>query len=190
MRGLDLLSALEFTRLRKDRDAVKRVIGSLPEEDRALLANPSSSPPYLVRATRWYPFALQCRLLHAIADELAGGELDVLFEAGKHQARRDVPTVFQPMLKLRQPGWLVSLGTRVWRLYHDRGRWELERTPGELIARLLDHPEADEAFCVAFSGWVTGALELSGATEVVSSHPVCQARGGQACVHTVRWSVG
>jgi hypothetical protein len=187
-RGLNVLAALDFARRRGGRDVISRVLKHLPEADLQLLTGGEGRMGTSLHATHWYPFALQCRLLRALDTELGKGDFSLLYDVGSHMARRDVPRVFRGLIKVGRPGWILELGTRMWRYYHDRGRWQLERTPVSVIATLQEHPDADEAFCETFQGWAQAVLEMSGATDIQGGHPACAARGAPHCVFTVRWS--
>jgi hypothetical protein len=181
LRGFGVLNSLRFAQSRFGQEALAEVLRHLtPEDQRTVVA---------LRKTHWYPFALHCRVLRAVDVALGAGDHELLYELGRSSAQRDFPTLFRPLMRLGQPGWIFEYSTKLWRFYHGEGRWEIERTPRELIARLLDFEEADAAFCVSFVGYVTAALELCGATEVEGSHPACKATGAMTCVYTVRWSV-
>jgi predicted hydrocarbon binding protein len=188
-RGMNPLAALAFVRATEGAEGMARVLSRL-REDELLLLGASEHSRRKLSARSWIPFRLQCRLLRAIDDELGEGDLALLFEVGRYMGSHDVPRAFRPFLRLGNPGWIVEVATRLWRYYHDRGRWQLERSPVSIICTLHDHPEADVAFCQTFTGWLTGALEVSGAVDVLVDHPVCHARGANNCVFTVRWRDG
>lgn len=188
-RGLNPLGALAYVRHVGGAEAIAQVLGRLREDDLVLLGAAGDITGRRLTATSWVPFKLQVRLLRAIDQSLGEGDLSTLFEVGRFMGSRDVPRVFRPFLRLGNPGWIMSLSTRLWRYYHDRGRWELSRSPVSVLATLFDHPESDEAFCATFMGWLTGALEVSGGVDVRVDHPVCHARGGSKCVFTARWAV-
>ena len=103
-------------------------------------------------------------------------------------AERDLPAMFRSLVKLGHPGWIIDAGTLLWRVFHREGSWKLDRSAGELIARLEGLTESDEAYCATFQGWISRGMELSGASDLRVYHPVCQARGGNQCVFTGRWS--
>lgn len=187
-RGLNVLAALSYAHKRGGREALAEVFALLDERDLAILSGGDRRYGSKLVATRWYPFALQCRLLRAIDAALGNGDLELLFEVGYYMAGRDLPRVFRPLMRVGNPGWILAVHGRMWSYYHDRGRWQLERTPVSLIATLHDHREADEAFCRTFIGWITAALEYSGARDVDGAHPACAARGAPHCVFTVRFS--
>lgn len=180
VRGTGILNSLHFAHARGGSGAVIDVASRLSEADHVALRG--------MKRTAWYPFALHCRVLRAVDLELGAGDHTLLFDLGYHSASQDFPRVFRPLMRVGRPGWMLDVATRLWRVFHGEGQWHLERSPHAIIARLEGWAEADEAFCASFVGYVTAALELSGAHDVEGSHPTCKARGAPHCVFTVRWS--
>jgi predicted hydrocarbon binding protein len=180
------LAALKYVRATAGTEGIAQVLAGMREDELVLLGASEHSPRKL-SARSWVPFRLQARLLRAIDAAFGDEETTVLFEVGRFMGSHDVPLAFRPFLRLGNPGWIMEVATRLWRYYHDRGHWVLERTPYTMMCTLHDHPESDVAFCETFQGWITGALEVSGAHQVEVHHPVCHARGAQNCVFTVRW---
>ncbi|MCP4499691.1 MAG: hypothetical protein GY822_06975 [Deltaproteobacteria bacterium] len=160
-----------------------KILELLPQKDLTILVGENK-----LKSSTWVPFQLQGRLLQAIDQVMGEGDHRLLFEVGTFMAQRDVPRAFRPLLRLGNPGWIVTVGTRMWRTYHSEGWWEVERSRHAIIATLHDHHENHGAFCATFGGWVSGAVELSGGKDVMFDHPICRARGGPHCVITGRWS--
>jgi hypothetical protein len=192
VRGTGILNSLHYVRQTAGRDGVKAVSRRLAEADLARIDG--------MRRTKWYPFALHCRVLRAVDAELGsraeltatdGGRSDdfpMLHDLGYHSASQDFPTLFKPAYRMGRPGWILEVATRLWRVFHGEGRWEIERLPNQIVARQHDWDEPDEAFCASFVGYVTALLELSGAHDVDAGHVACAALGAPHCVFTVRWS--
>jgi len=181
-KGMNPLAALAYVRKEGDTDALAKVLQKLPQKDLDILVGQKK-----LTASTWVPFSLQARLLQSIDDVMGEGDHHLLFDVGRFMSGRDIPRAFRPLLKLGNPGWVVSVATRMWRTYHSEGWFEVERTKTALIATLHDHEENHPAFCATFTGWVTGAIEISGGKDVLFDHPVCRARGGAQCVFTGRW---
>jgi hypothetical protein len=192
VRGTGILNSLHFVRQRAGREAVQAVSRRLSEADLERIEG--------MRRTTWYPFALHCRVLRAVDAELGprldatqgdsglGREFPMLHELGYHSASQDFPTFFRPAYRMGRPGWILEVATKLWRVFHGDGRWEIERMPFSIVARLTDWAEPDDAFCASFVGYVTALLELSGAHDVEGDHIACAAHGAPHCVFTVRWS--
>ena len=187
-RGLNVLAALAYARSRGGRDVMQRIFERLEPEDIELLSQRKTALGP-IRTSDWFPFQMHCRLLRAIDAELGDGDLGLLEEVGDFMAERDIRRVFRPFLRAGNPGWVFEFARRMWGTYHDRGRWQIERTPLSLLATLHDHPETDEAFCRTFVAWTCTTLRLSGAVNVVGDHPACRARGAQNCVFTCHWEL-
>lgn len=181
-RGMNPLAALSFVRETKGATQLENVLKALSEEDIEVLTGQTE-----LKSNHWIPFMVHGRLLETIDQVCGTGDYATLFDVGRHMSARDVPRFFRPLIKLGNPGWILEVSTRLWRMYHNKGYWEVQRTPVTILATLNDHEECHEAFCHTFVGWLTGALELSGGYDVMVDHPVCQARGAPKCVFTARW---
>ncbi len=182
-RGMNPLAALSYVRETKGPRYIEKVLQSMSAEDLRFLAGGQQ-----INSKQWIPFMVHAHLLEAIDRECGVGNSALLFEVGRHMSARDVPRFFRPLIRLGNPGWIVEVATRLWRTYHNKGIWTIQRTPMTILATLNSHAECHEAFCLTFVGWLTGALELSGGYDVLVDHPVCQTRGAPSCVYTARWT--
>lgn len=180
LRGFGLMNSLAFAEYTAGSGGIPAVLALLGDADQATLSS--------IRRTRWYPFALHCRLLRAVDMALGTGDLSLLWQLGRFSAGLDMPRLFRPLLRLGRPGWMFDVATRMWRFYHREGVWTIERTPRELVTKLTQFDEADDAFCASLLGYVSAALEMSGANDVEGTHLACKARGAPNCIFTVRWS--
>jgi predicted hydrocarbon binding protein len=180
VRGFGVLNSMHFVHTHHGGTGVKRVLARLGERDLTTVDT--------MERFAWYPFALHCRVLRAVDVALGSGDFTLLYDVGKHAASRDWPRLFRPILRLGKPGWMLDVATKVWRVFHGEGTWHLERTKYEIVARLDGWREPDPAYCASFVGYMTAALELSGATEVDATHALCAAHGAPHCVYTVRFS--
>jgi len=179
VRGFGILNSMHFAHQRFGSHGVERTLAHLGERDLVTVDT--------LRSLSWYPFALHCRVLRAVDRAHGDGDLALLFDLGKHSAARDWPRLFRPALKIGRPGWMLDVATSLWRVFHGEGRWTLERTKYEIVARHEEWREPDEAYCASFIGYMTAALELSGAVDVAATHVLCAARGAPHCVYTVRF---
>jgi predicted hydrocarbon binding protein len=187
-RGQNPRSALAFVNHQGGAFHLARVLERLSPDDRAVLGVDGSEGARPVGADDWIPFVVQARLLRAIDAVLGRGDLTLLPEVGRFMANRDIPSLFRPLLRAGKTGWIITVATRVWRMYHSHGAWDVHRAKESVLATLVDHPEVDEAFCATFLGWLEGALEVSGGVDVRGEHVVCAARGARNCVFTVSWT--
>ena len=182
-RGMNPLAALSYVRESKGPQYIEKVLQSMAPEDLKFLAGENQ-----IHSKQWYPFMVHANLLEAIDRECGIGNSALLFDVGRHMSARDVPRFFRPLIRLGNPGWIMEVATRLWRTYHNKGFWSVQRTPVTILATLNGHAECHDAFCLTFVGWLTGALEHSGGYDVLVDHPVCQTRGAPNCVFTARWS--
>lgn len=184
-RGLNPLAAMSYVVEHGGKDAVARVLGRLAKEDLDLLLHDDGS--FRITDRDWVPFFVHARLLRAIDAELGYGDLAILPEVGTYMAKRDLPKVFGPILRLGNPGWIFIVATKAWRSYHDKGRWEVERTQSSFVATLRGHPDFDEAFCRTLRGWLHVTIPNSKNRTVKTAHPACRTRGAPHCIFTVQW---
>jgi|GEM_PF-1319590 len=182
------LAAVAYVRDVGGPQLVPQVLALLPPGDLAALRVPPGAPTQLaLTPSMWVPFHAQCHLLRAVDVVMGQGDLALLPEVGRFMAEHDIARFFRAVLRLGNPGWVMELSSRMWRTYHDRGRWTVDRTPVSVMCALYEHPEADEAFCLTFQGWMERALELGNARNVRVDHPVCVARGALRCVMDASW---
>jgi hypothetical protein len=187
-RGQNARSALAFVEHHGGRAELARVLARMIDDDRTILGVDGAPGARPIDADAWLPFSVQARLLRTIDAVSGRGDLTLLPEVGRFMAGRDIPTLFRPFLRAGRTGWIIQVATRVWRMYHSHGKWQVVRARNSVIATLVDHPESDAAFCATFGGWVEGALELSGGLDVGSEHPACAARGAAQCVFIASWT--
>ena len=166
-------------------EAVSRVLGRLPIADLGILIHYDGR--FRISERDWVPFKLHARLLRAIDDELGYGDLAILQEVGHFMAERDLPRVFAPIVRIGNPGWIFVVATKMWRSYHDKGWWEVERTKNSVIGTLRGHHEFDEAFCRTLRGWLHVTMPNGKTRRVKTGHPACRARGAPHCIFTASW---
>ena len=117
------------------------------------------------------------------ADRLLGKDDNSLcFEMGRFAAGWHLNSFHKLFLRFTNPHWLVDKGGDLWRHYHDSGRWTMEpKEPGRIRAHRHDFAVVDAGFCMNLQGWLTGAVELTGARDIKVIEPTCTARGGAEC---------
>lgn len=161
-------------------DAIEHVLEALPMDDQRVLRGAT--------AVGWYP-AAPVMSFHRKLDELYGrGDLSLCLDVGKFSAEWTLNAVLKMVLRLRTPNWLMERSTSLWERFHDSGRWELQHNgPVPLLAQLHDFEVRDSAFCVRFSGWLHGAIALTGGKEPEVAHPKCVCTGDPYCQFEGSW---
>ncbi len=179
-KGTVFESARLFTERQFGPDAVDRVLSSLSDEDRQVLA--------AVSTISWCPVEPVLRYHHAM-DRLCGtGDLSTCFQAGRFSASWAMSTVLKLFLRFRSPVWLIERATSVWGRYHDTGRWEIHASGDRRMQGTLhDFAVRDPAFCARLRGWLLGAVEITGGKRATVSESRCVCRGHDACTFAVVW---
>ena len=161
-------------------DAPDRVLSELSSEDRECLSG--------VNALGWYPVEPILRYHHALDRIYGKGDLSVCEQAGRFSAGWAMNNVLKMFLRFRSPTWMLERATSVWGRYHDTGRWEISSpSAGRLQGDLYDFGVRDRAFCARLRGWLAGATELTGGTNVAVFETQCACRGADHCTFTSTW---
>jgi hypothetical protein len=89
---------------------------------------------------------------------------------------------------LTKPEFLMKRVATLWRQFNDEGSMELlsmDRQSMQLEVRGVGEPHA--LFCASITGWCREVVRASGASNPVSKHVSCIARGQMRCVWEVRY---
>ena len=161
-------------------DAPERVLQQLPRDDQELLR--------AVTAIGWYPVEPVLRYHHALDRMFGSGDYALCEQAGRFSAGWAMNSVLKMFLRFRTPTWLVERATSVWGRYHDTGHWRISSNiPQRLQGDLLDFAVRDRAFCARLSGWLAGAIELTGGQDVNVVEKQCVMRGAECCSFVSTW---
>lgn len=139
-------------------------------------------------AIGWYPLALWARLVHELDDVHGAGDNALVVQLGRYEAERDITIIYRAMFRLLNPATIIEKTTEYWKKFHDTGRWEMKRiSDKEIEGRLYEWGIVDYALCRELVGYLSRALELVGAKNVIFEHPICRAKGGDHCYFRARW---
>lgn len=163
-------------------EGLQRFAAKLSPEAREALLRPAL-------ASAWVSFAPMFEIEQAMIRELMGGDASQFKALAMALARRDVPTIYQFVLRVAGPGLVLK---RLSVMYTSRVR------PGNLVAERLNDREAIgrlEGGVIPYytcehnvAGWICVGLELAGARDVVVKQASCVHRGDASCRWSVRWS--
>jgi hypothetical protein len=162
-------------------EGLQRFASQLSSEAREALLRPPL-------ASSWVSFAPMFEIEQAMIRELMGGDPSQFKTLAMDLARRDVPTIYQFVLRVAGPGLVLK---RLSVMYSSRVR------PGNLIAERLNDREAVgrlEGGVIPYytcehnvAGWICVGLELAGAKDVDVRQVSCVHRGDASCRWSVRW---
>ncbi len=180
--GSIFTSARMFARDRFGEAAEARCLAALAPEDRRLLDS--------IGPEGWHPTA-PVLLFHRQLDMLYGfGDLAMCRELGRYSAQWALNSFLRLFLRFRTPQWLFDRAGTLWSRYHDSGSWLLSPSaPGRIHGQLRDFEVVDRAFCMRLSGWLLGAVELTGGREALVVETRCRALGDDCCEFAGTWRI-
>jgi hypothetical protein len=137
---------------------------------------------------RWYPMVDMVALDRAIIDGPMGGDASQMKAFGSEIARYDLPTVYRMLFRFGTPSFVVKRMNIAYATYIAGGSISIA-TPGPGEAELTLRDAVLPAFLCThgISGWITAALELSGAAGVEVDEVACQHAGDPYCRWHARW---
>jgi uncharacterized protein (TIGR02265 family) len=184
VKGTLVLARMKYLKAQGS-DAAERVMRRLSQADQAVLRA-------MILPSSWYPLDLLMRLEMTIAAVLARGDRRALFlDMGHFSAETNLgPSgVQRPFVREGDPHFLLQNVPRMYATQHSAGVRVYERTGARsAVVRTVDGDEPDAEDCLTAVGWLTRALELSGARGVAVTETQCRAVGGSCCEYACSWA--
>jgi hypothetical protein len=136
----------------------------------------------------WCALPAFCHYLLA-ADELYGqGDLALCRDIGQASARWQIPALLRMAIKFFSPMQGLNHIPTVWNRLMDRGRVEsIETGPTSVVFRLHEFDPFHRAMCERLSGFIAGAVELTGGRDPSVAHTRCVTAGNLVCEYAVSW---
>ncbi len=153
-----------------------------PEHKSLLESTHSASRSFTSEFTRDY--------LDAITRALPSkSSQSVITEIVRELAHNHLSTVMTIFLKLGTPHFILQRFPNIWRLFFTHGTMVVENEfEKSADVMLLDNIDYGEGVCMGSLGWMQGAMEKSGAKDVIVIHPKCIFRGDTKCIFKFAWS--
>lgn len=139
--------------------------------------------------SNWYDLGVLLRLMDAAegAVEVPAGR-SVAWEMGRFSADFGLKTLYRIFIKFADPGFVVRKSTQLYATYYDSGRIALAALdPYEAVVRLTGFEAPSQKLCDRLQGFMERSLELSGAENVLMSHPKCAVGGSNYCEFVAKW---
>ncbi len=140
----------------------------------------------------WYPVGVWNRVVasYLFGHPDPGKHMTAL---ARHIADKDLNTLFKVILRMGSPAFVLGRTDSLWQRYFDVGKmthrevaernWHLT-----LAAPTAENEGPSEWTCgPGVSGWLTQALELTGAKTGRVAHTRCRFHGAIACEYEARW---
>ncbi len=181
IKGAVLKSRLAFIEEHFGKDALPRVLATLPTDDQRALK--------LVFTSNWYAFDIGKRLDDAIVAVLGAGKPELFERMGAASAAKNLGSLHSGFIAPGNPQAFLEKTPSIYSMYYESGHREFKST-GERSAVLTTYDA--ETFsapdCLTVVGWYRKALEMCGAQGVRVVEEECRARGGKVCRYAVSWT--
>jgi len=183
VKGNVLIARKNFVEERFGAEGWERLLGSLPDADRAQLSVPLS-------AVGWYPFGIGQRLDAAIVKVLANGDHNVFKRMGAASALSNLTTVHKHFLVKGNPQAFLAHAPLIYKFYYDTGRREYEQLgPNSGTLTTYDADTFSHVDCLTVVGWYEQALKMCGAKEATVVEEACRAQGKPFCRYRLQWTL-
>jgi len=181
VKGAVLKSRMAFVEEHFGKDAVQRVLESLPAEDQR--------PFRLLFTSNWYPFELGKRLDDAIVRVLGNGQPAFFERLGAASAEKNLTSLHAGYLTPGDPQAFLAKAPQIYSLYYGTGRREYRATgPTSGVLTTYEADTFSSPDCITVVGWYRKALEMCGARKVSVLEEECRAKGGAVCRYRVQWA--
>jgi uncharacterized protein (TIGR02265 family) len=180
IKGAVLKSRIAFIEQHSGKEAVQRVLDTLPLADQRTLRMPFTS--------NWYPFALGKMLDEAIVQVLGGGKNEFFERLGEASAENNLAGIHSGYLTKGDAHAFLAKAPSIYSLYYESGRREYQPAgPTEAILTTYNAETFSAPDCLTVIGWHRKALEMCGVTGAEVVEEECRARGGGVCRYRIRW---
>lgn len=183
-RGMSPRAVIAWVRTNRGEAAVRQLASALPAYVVEDLHGEALRPPLM----SWVPFLSHCELLAKVDAQFGRGDGTLLVEIGRAAAYRDMPAIVKPFARMFSPGFFLDMVTKIWRIYHTVGSWEISRGDRDLQAVLVGRPENHPAFCPVIIGYTEAAMTLAGAVDITVVEERCANKGAPCCSIRMKWS--
>jgi len=136
----------------------------------------------------WYPLKVMAEIDRAIVEGPMGGHVPLMKEFGATIARYDLPTIYRVLFKVGTPAFVIRRMNVAYRTYIRQGTM-LGETPSAKNATVtfVDGVFPKYLCTHGVVGWLTAALELSGAQRVDVREIDCVHDGAPTCKWRAEW---
>jgi hypothetical protein len=115
----------------------------------------------------WLPDLQAASILHKAAQSLFPEEKRPLFRLGREEAMDNLRGIYKIFAKIASVQMMTQQVAKIWRVYHDQGRaWAtLSENQTEGMVVVEGYPEFPKESREVFAGFISGAVEVSGAKD-------------------------
>ena len=179
-KGSTLRSTLAFVSATHGEDAAKRVMDSLPDDERRRI---ETAPP-----TDEVPIELLLALWGAVDAEIGGDDPSWPERSGAFAIDMTGMQLYAGILRKQSPLEFITQPVSLFRLYYHPGNMEVvEAEPGRAVLRLVGFDAGDVRFCRRQTGGLLRSVEIAGGQHPSVRHVRCAVEGDAFCEWELRW---
>ena len=162
-------------------EGYNKVLSQLPETVRATFEDK-------ILSSSWYPFSSLIHIFQVIQKSFGRGDLSLLHDFGYEIGKRELSWWAKLFLKFGNPHFIISRADRVWKYLHTTGELSVTSLSDRTCTiEIRNFAQPDRYYCLATAGWMTAAMELSGAKEPEVVHTRCRDREDAVCEWQITW---
>ncbi|MCD4814731.1 hypothetical protein K8S19_13695 [bacterium] len=114
------------------------------------------------------PVALAVKVYDAAASVLHPGKLDGAHLLGRALAQDNLTGIYKVLLRFVSIPFLIKQSAKIWDTYHEFGiaRCARVKNENEIVLIIEDYPDMPKTIREGTTGYIEGALELTGGTNI------------------------
>jgi len=169
VKAVNLRSSIQFITEKFGEDNFNAMVNTLSDADKSVVTDQN------LLVNQWIPLDLWVRFFDAIIRELCGGDESIMFEAAKHNANKELNTLYKVFIKMASPEFIVKSSGIIVKTYlkSDDKKIEVKATEIErnkFDLKIYGLEAKHRLFKLGILGWSKTALELSGAKNVTMDY--------------------
>lgn len=138
---------------------------------------------------RWYPLEQFIELNEQVDKVFGRGDQALVKQMGRYSADANLTTIYRLFFKVGSVRWILGRAVRLWGAHYDAGSFEvMTRGQRGAVLRMRGFPSPHRVHCLAVSGFIERALELSGGRRPIVNEAKCRLRGDEFCQFDLGWA--
>ncbi|MCP4649819.1 MAG: hypothetical protein GY853_07060 [PVC group bacterium] len=186
MKAVNLQSSKEFVLHKFGEDALRKVIDALQEEDKVIIDRPR------IVVTEWIPLDTWIHFFEGIVRELNHGDESIMLDAGRHNAEKELNSIYRVFLKAANPESIVKYCPIFLKLYFnsDENNIEMSTTKvaeNKYVFLIKNFETRHRLLELGVQGWLQRAFELSRAKNLNVELTKSLGQRNRCFEYTVSW---
>ncbi len=183
IKGHNCIVVKKFIEQSFGQDGLAKVFARTGKETREALER-------TILSSSWQQEKYFLELLRATQELFGNDTPDLVFKIGRYCAHNSIATIYKIFLRFGNPGFIIARAGRVWTQIHNHGHLDVvQNNDTSSVGRLYDYKTPDKLFCQYLLGYLSSALELSGAKNISLKETACVNQGAAYCEYTATWTL-